>query len=473
MIIKIDPDHPQHGERETMKPKIKSESGQAIILIVFAIVGLIGLTALTVDGGMAYSNRRHAQNASDTAALAAARAKVRQEPWKGAALVIASENGFTDLFADDNSSDDSINVEVYGCEEAASTCGVYAGNPEYLQVRITSIVDTFFARVIGVQQVTNRVNSVVQAKPATNDPTLLGNAMVSLMCGCKNEHGWNKDPFTISGNSVSIVGGSGVFVNSDCANAFTQNGSASMDSEYGVCVVGTSNYAPGSVDPPPTSSCGTQLSCPPPITFPNPTCDNDGSGTIEPSERGSITQISSSPRIYKATPGYFNGDFPSTSPSGKLILQKGIYCIDDDFILNNTWVITTDANDNGAHDTASEGVLIMVENGGIRLNGTSFLDLHAMNDPNLDEDIQNLLFYIPPGNTSPLDMNGSAGSTFTGSIWAPTSHCSLEGTNTSYDVNSQLMCFTISLSGSANIDITYNQNENHILTVPPSVELTE
>ena len=74
-----------------------NEGGQAVIMIVFAIIGLIALTALTVDGGNAYSNRRHAQNAADTAALAGARAKVRQESWKDAALAIASENAFTDL----------------------------------------------------------------------------------------------------------------------------------------------------------------------------------------------------------------------------------------------------------------------------------------------------------------------------------------------------------------------------------------
>jgi hypothetical protein len=298
--------------------------------------------------------------------------------------------------------------------------------------------------------------------------------MVSLMCGCKGDHQWPKDPFTISGSSTSIVGGSGVFINSDCDGAFNQNGSATMDVEYGVCSVGDDpSYAVGSVSPPPQGGCGVPMPCPPPIVFPNPTCDLNGNGQIDPNERGQITEISSSPRIYSATPGYYNGDFPSTSPSGTLLMQKGVYCIDDDFRLNSNWVITSDVNNNGQHDQFTEGVLIMTENGGITLNGSSTLNLHAISDPNAPEDLQNILFFIPSGNTSPLNMNGAAGSVFTGSIWAPTSHCSLEGNNTSYDVNSQLMCFTISLSGSASIDITYNENENHVITVPPSIELTK
>ena len=453
-----------------------TERGQALVLITFAIVGLIALTALIVDGGNAYSNRRHAQNAADTAALAAARAKVRQEPWKDAALAIASQNDFTDPFPDDLSSNALVNVEVYGCEENKPTyanCGETEGNDEYLEVVITSIVDTFFAPVIGIQQVTNRVKAIAHAKPTFVDSALLNNAMVSLMTGCKPA-GWSHDPFTISGSSTSIVGGSGVFINSSCDNALNQNGSATMEAEYGVCVVGTSNVAPGSVDPPPVSNCGTPLAYPP-IVLPNPSCDTNGDGMIDPSEEGTITQTSSNPIIYTASPGYYGGDFPNTSPSGELIMQKGVYCIDDDFHLNSQWNLTTDANNNGEFDPYSEGVLIMVKNGGITLNGSSTIDLHALSseDPNIPEDLQNLLFFMPLGNDSTLNMNGASGSEFTGSIWAPSSHCSLEGNNTSYDVNSQLLCFSISLSGSANIDITYDQNENHIIQVSPSVELTK
>ncbi|MEJ2303473.1 MAG: Tad domain-containing protein [Anaerolineales bacterium] len=47
-----------------------SERGQALILLVFAAVALLGFTALAIDGGMVYADRRHAQNAADAASLA-------------------------------------------------------------------------------------------------------------------------------------------------------------------------------------------------------------------------------------------------------------------------------------------------------------------------------------------------------------------------------------------------------------------
>src|SRR5215813_3338735 len=48
------------------------ERGQALILIALAAIGLFAITGLAIDGGARFSDRRHAQNAADTAALAAA-----------------------------------------------------------------------------------------------------------------------------------------------------------------------------------------------------------------------------------------------------------------------------------------------------------------------------------------------------------------------------------------------------------------
>ncbi len=55
-----------------MKPKLLSERGQALILITFAAIGLFAVAGLAIDGTAKYSDRRHAQNAADTAALAGA-----------------------------------------------------------------------------------------------------------------------------------------------------------------------------------------------------------------------------------------------------------------------------------------------------------------------------------------------------------------------------------------------------------------
>ena len=54
-----------HGERE--------ERGQALIVIVFALIGLLVVAGLAIDGGMVFLDRRRMQNAADAAALAGTR----------------------------------------------------------------------------------------------------------------------------------------------------------------------------------------------------------------------------------------------------------------------------------------------------------------------------------------------------------------------------------------------------------------
>src|SRR5512141_3503749 len=129
-----------------MNPQRARERGQALILVVFAIVGLIGLTGLAIDGGGAYSDRRHAQNAADTAVLATALTTVRHASdadqaaaWNTAQLAgfdIAGTNGYSN-------SDPSKVVNVYRCDDAASSCSLPAGetHPEnYVQVTIQSTI---------------------------------------------------------------------------------------------------------------------------------------------------------------------------------------------------------------------------------------------------------------------------------------------------------------------------------------------
>src|SRR6266542_608527 len=71
------------------------ERGQALVMIVLAIVGLAGIAGLVVDGGNAFLDRRKAQNAADSAVLASALSRIRGgQDWTGAAVASAAENGY-------------------------------------------------------------------------------------------------------------------------------------------------------------------------------------------------------------------------------------------------------------------------------------------------------------------------------------------------------------------------------------------
>ena len=101
-----------------------TERGQVLVIIVLAMFGLIGMTGLAIDGSRAYSDRRQAQNAADTAALAAALAYVRtpDEDWTAVGYARAASNGY-----DDNETTNFVDVHHPPIE------GAYAGNADYVR----------------------------------------------------------------------------------------------------------------------------------------------------------------------------------------------------------------------------------------------------------------------------------------------------------------------------------------------------
>ncbi|NOZ27464.1 MAG: hypothetical protein GXP39_05345 [Chloroflexi bacterium] len=53
---------------------MRGEEGQSLVVIALAMVALLGMASLAIDGGYAYAQHRRMQNAADLAALAGARA---------------------------------------------------------------------------------------------------------------------------------------------------------------------------------------------------------------------------------------------------------------------------------------------------------------------------------------------------------------------------------------------------------------
>src|SRR5215510_3606611 len=186
-----------------MKRKQFSQRGQAIILIALAAIGIVAVVGLAIDGSAKFSDRRHAQNAADTAALAGAYALANGDPdWELEALNRALENGY-----DDNPLDE---VEVYNPPDTGiySDCtDLHFDCNDYVQVLINSDVDTTFSRVIGITQTHNHVEAVANVIAENNSFNFGGNAVVALRPdGCA---------LTALGGSNVVINGGGLYTNSD------------------------------------------------------------------------------------------------------------------------------------------------------------------------------------------------------------------------------------------------------------------
>ncbi|MFH1185430.1 MAG: pilus assembly protein TadG-related protein [Chloroflexota bacterium] len=441
-----------------------AQRGQALILVVVGMVGLIGMTALAIDGGSAYSDRRHAQNAADTSAMAAGLAKIRNPgDWpvaEAAGYFRAADNGY------DNNGTSNI-VHVYQCTDPDATCALPAGeSPEnFIQVTISSVVPTYFGRVVGITDLNNSVQAIAKSVPPAPIPWYNGNALVATMSGCKTP-GWPNDPFTLSGNSVSLVtGAGGVFVNSNCDNAFTANSNTTMDAVSGICVVGgvVNN---GNVNPPPDDYCGAQMD---PDAYRLPAVDASSCPSA-----GQFFDLGGG--NYVATPGNYNSSFPSVAPAGTLKLQKGIYCLNDGLSLSGSWTITTDIDGNGTFDGSDggdEGVLLYVPNGSVTFNGSSDVHIGAINKAGTDPGIKGYLLYVPPSNNSTVKITGGNGSTFIGTILAPSSLVTLEGgTSTdSLNLECQIIGYSVNVTGGGTLNIQYNQGKVGATWTNPLLEL--
>jgi len=447
-----------------MKHKITTERGQVLILIVFGLLGLIGMTGLAVDGGNAYSDRRHAQNAADTAALAGARALVREEVWKDASMAIAQENGFEDGDNDLDQTSDSINVEVYQCDESddADTvvdCGEYdidniANADEYLLVKISSVVDTYFAPVIGIREISNTVYAIAHVKPSERKPFAEGQAVVGLSPD-------SCSAVKYSGSAETRVEGGGLFVNSDCTNdAFKNENMGGTLHAPSACIVGDTDVDPNdtgdAIDIPPdqfnigSDDCEPMGYPPDDYNFPNPDiCLGAPDATVV--DAGSNDYM---------TPGKWSGQFP---PAGVTSLSPGLYCVYGDFRL-------------GASDVLSgTNISIFVFDGDVDWHGGAEVNLQAY--PEGYGELSGLLIYLPLDDpidyTHVVHINGNSNSYLKGTVLAPAAECVVNGNGDLPRVDGQFICYTVELSGSSDLYLRYVDSENWDSLTNPIIELTE
>jgi len=164
------------------------ERGQALVMIAIAALALFAFAALAIDGSMVFSDRRHSQNASDTAVLAAALAKIRGNDWQATGLSRAKDNSYDDAAAD-------TQVLVVTCNQAPITTedgkqfncsGLPAGaNPaDYILVHIKSVVHLTFAQVLGWKTVTNHTNAISRATEPISTNWYDGYGIASTHQGC-------------------------------------------------------------------------------------------------------------------------------------------------------------------------------------------------------------------------------------------------------------------------------------------------
>lgn len=462
-----------------MKAHLSSERGQVLIIVTLAIIGLVGITGLAIDGSVILADRRHAQNAADTSALAGALAKVKPQyaedgtliPWDLVARWRADSNGYTG---------DVVNneVEVYTCDDPSSSCPApYTGDEDYVQVIITSHVGTFFARVLGIPTLTNRVQAVALSHEDGSGPLGHGNSIVSYAIDCESP-----DNFIVEGTTQVIVnGGSGLFVNAAnpaCGFKCETNG-ALVDTDITSAGgdIGLANSCLDNYDDTATEGGDTQLDFPVYVedlgldvpsecTSPTGSYTNYAAdATLPETVADYVFPGKGTEKVTVLHPGKYNQfpppkDSPALKLNDTMLMEPGVYCVSDVIRWNQDKFVLV-----------GHGVTIFIRSGYDFQFSDGIVDIDA---PDSGEYAGYLIIVEPEYGDPELSenpeacvINGDGDNNFTGTIFAPYCTCTLNGNGETYAFNAQLLCYTVDIKGGGIVTFTYDQGVLGYINDPP------
>jgi hypothetical protein len=159
------------------------------------------------------------------------------------------------------------------------------------------------------------------------------------------------------------------------------------------------------------------------------------------------------------------------SPGSEIRLKPGMYCIyGDKGFSGNGGTVSVEGPEGG------RGVMIYLQQGPFDLGGNTVVNLHA--EPSIEtlvdpsgKDWKGMLVYMDPANNSEVKITGTSGSTYAGTIFAPSSDCVVQGTGDSLGLGAQVICYTVKVAGTALVEITYDESLG--FDVPAAIDLVD
>ncbi len=430
----------------------QNESGQVMAFLAIVFVILVVIAALAIDGGMLFSDRRHAQNAADASSLAGgsgAAYYMRLHNVNYNAFVCGTSGTTNTAYAAetaaitqsalndyviDNDVSDNHGVDVV-C--AINDLGSYEDKHLDIITKITRDTSTNFVHLIYDGPWRNEVEAITRIYPPA--PLAFGKAIVSLNgSACSG----NSNGVIFSGTSNTTVTGGGVWSN----GCLTGNGTSFTVTvnNGGVGFAGTSTGTLTNISPSPQhvpselpdySTIVEEPNC---AGLPDRTVPLVGDATLEPG-------------IYQKIKW----------TGGALTFNPGLYCVTD-----------SQGMDINGGSVSGNGVTIFLMSGGITINGNvSPVDIRAPEEtPDPSPAIPGVLFFLANGNTDTISITGNSTSFFLGTVYAPDGDLYFSGASgTNPTFNTQLIGNNVEVSGGATIDINFNDDEN--FEKPPYMDL--
>jgi hypothetical protein len=433
----------------------KKENGQILVILALAMVALLAITALAIDGSLVYNDRREDQSTADSAALAGAGAAAQilkdHHPSEfvcggGASKPLAANATAAALQAAYNSAlQDEVTLALQDVSSGNGVqifCGTTNLGKTYLDIKVvvTTETQTNFAKLISRNEITTRVESIARVFP--KQPFAYGNGLVSLSHSC----GSNVGGIEFAGNSNVLVKHSGVFSNS-CIKA--TSGSIIVNVEDGGI-----NYITNCI------GCSTAAMSPAPAQAPEPIPTDLLDPPICKNE-----SYQNAPTSGEIGPGNYYGI--NAANNGTLILKPGLYCLKGDL-------------KNGSQSTikAERVTLYFLEgNVDISQNDKGEVSLRSPDCETADAGCgvppaqRGVLMYFNPSKPHTVTLNGGSTNYFEGTIYGPNVTFKINGGSASDSFKTQIVGSYIYISGGSNLNMNLDGAE--MWQDPSSIELLD
>ncbi len=412
-----------------MKRK-KTEQGQILVLLTLGVITLLGFAALAIDGGRVLGEKRNIQGVSDTTAMTGGLYLAYLENPATAGDKTAAINAAIARAADNGYNSGQVTVSI------TEDSKYY-----YVQSDILSSVQPTIGRIVYGDDFDVAARTIARVEKIS--VFALGHAFYAknpTACGAIDH----------SGNADVTIVNSGIFSNSNCAdaskcsdNSITITGSASFDGDIITAAGGVCIQKPDDVHADNIVTGAGQNTLP---TLDEPDCSGLTAQTFSAG--------TNSPGIYSGGIHFSGGETAD--------LEPGLYCLDDDLSINNGTL-------------TGDNVMFYLRNGaGLNINGGDISLTAPKGDPWTDGSgvyWNGMLIFQAYGNTEELVMNGNAGSYFEGTIFVPDANCKINGSGATTALNIQVVCDTIDFIGTADMYLVYTEEDKYI--PPKSIELVQ
>ena len=377
--------------------------GNITVLVALCLVALVGLAAISLDGGVLQEDRRKAQAAADAAALAAAtnlyqnyelyQGLDNNDKAKAAALAVASANGFTN-----DGTTSTVTVHV------PPTSGIMSGKAGYAEVIVQLNQSRYFSREGGTGTLPVTARAVARGMWYA-----VGDGIIVL------------DP---SSSGALSAGGGGTLT----APEFDVTG-----------VPGTSTSGTGS------SFSGTvesgQTPIPDPLAYlpvPDPSAMTVQSNkAINYSQKKTLT----------LNPGVYKGGI-SVSGQGQLVLNPGIYYMD-----GGGFSFT------GQGGMSASGVMIYTNpasnSDNININGSGTISW----TPPTSGVYTGIALFQARSSTNTVTVSGNGSTSMYGTFYVAGGPLKVTGNGTGDVLGSQYISYDLITGGNGSFSISWNVNQ--------------